>query len=232
MALEERPLAPAGQQRMPGDQTVILEDLDLISHAVHLDKAPPRGIGERVVVTADADHAFAADPAVELEHRAKRDQRQEEERRLFLGKGLVDDTTGGGVHARVVAQRLDRPGRLTPGKTKRRLKRIGLGKPFERRDLRVGSPPDIVDIGKAPTGTRGEDGGGIGVGEAPHHPETKADGKALVIDGLERAVPARGINADRADFDAMLLGVTNDLCRRVDPRHRILRIYRARGAEG
>ena len=101
MTLDQRPLPAAVEQRMPGDQPVALEDLDLVGHAVHLDEAPARSIGNRVIVAADTDHAFAADPAIELEHRAERDQRQEQQRRLFLGERLVDDTAGGGMHARV-----------------------------------------------------------------------------------------------------------------------------------
>ena len=101
VTLDQRPLPAAVEQRMPGDQPVALEDLDLVGHAVHLDEAPARSIGNRVIVAADTDHAFAADPAIELEHRAERDQRQEQQRRLFLGERLVDDTAGGGMHARV-----------------------------------------------------------------------------------------------------------------------------------
>lgn len=71
---------------MTGDKPVAFEDLDLVGHAVDLDQAAARGIQNRIIVAANAHHALAADPAIELQERAERDQRQEQQRRLFLGE--------------------------------------------------------------------------------------------------------------------------------------------------
>jgi len=60
---------------MAGDKLVAFEDLDLVRHAVDLDHPAPCGIGNRVIVAANAHHALAADPAIELEDGAERDQR-------------------------------------------------------------------------------------------------------------------------------------------------------------
>ena len=54
--------------------------------------------------------------------------------------------------------------------------------------------------------------------EAARHAQAEADREALVVDGFERTIPARSVDAALADFDAMLLGVANDLLRRVEPQ--------------
>ncbi len=75
--------------------------MDVLGHTVDLDHTPSCGNGHRVIIAADAHHAFMADPALKLENRAERDQRQELQRRLLLGKCLVDNTAGAGVNTRI-----------------------------------------------------------------------------------------------------------------------------------
>ena len=79
---------------MAADKAVLLEDPDLIGHAVDLDPPSTGGVGDRVIITADAHHALGADPTVPLENSAKRNERQHEQRRLFLGERVVQDLAG------------------------------------------------------------------------------------------------------------------------------------------
>ena len=79
---------------MTGNKLVAFEDLDLVRHAVDLDQAAAGRIGNRVIVAANAHHALAPDPAIELQDRAERDQRQEQQCRLLLGKRLIHDPAG------------------------------------------------------------------------------------------------------------------------------------------
>lgn len=58
----------------------------------------------------------------------------------------------------------------------------------------------------------------IRVRQAAHHAQAEADGEpVLTVGGLKGAVPAAGVDADRADFDAVLTGVANDLGRGIEP---------------
>ncbi|MEO0033705.1 MAG: hypothetical protein RIS94_3463 [Pseudomonadota bacterium] len=94
-------MPPSLKQRMACDQTVIFKNPDLISKAVNLDNPPPGGIRDRIVIAADTDHSFMADPALELEDRAERNQGQWLKCRHLLGEGFVDDPAGRGVQARI-----------------------------------------------------------------------------------------------------------------------------------
>ena len=66
-----------------------------------LDHPAAGGIGNRVIVAANAHHAFAADPAIELEDRAERDQRQVQQCRPLLDERLIHDPAGRCMKARV-----------------------------------------------------------------------------------------------------------------------------------
>ncbi len=101
MHIEERTLPTPLQQRMACNQTVIFKNPDLISKAVNLDNAPPGCIRDRIVIAADTDHSFVADPALKLEDRAERNQGQWLKCRHLLGEGFVDDAPGRGVQARI-----------------------------------------------------------------------------------------------------------------------------------
>ena len=71
------------------------------SARLHIEHAPSRRVGDAVEIAADAHHAFMGDAPFELAAPPGRGQRQWHQRRLFLGEGLVDDPTGGGVHPRI-----------------------------------------------------------------------------------------------------------------------------------
>lgn len=90
MPIEERALPPPLQQRMACNQAVIFKNPNLISKAVNLDNAPPGCIRDRIVIAADTDNFFMADPALKLEDRAERNQGQWLKCRHLLGEGLVD----------------------------------------------------------------------------------------------------------------------------------------------
>ena len=70
---------------------------------------------------------------------------------------------------------------------------------------------------------------GIGLGQPLDlaQPEAQCHPRAIAVARLQRAVPAAEIDVDRANFDAVLLGVADDLRRRVEP-HR-LRIQQRTG---
>ena len=54
------------------------------------------------------------------------------------------------------------------------------------------------------------------VGETLHHAQSQSHGEAaLVVGGLERAIPTRGIGADGSDLDAVVARVADDLGRRI-----------------
>ena len=82
--------------------------------------------------------------------------------------------------------------------------------------------PEIVDRGEGLIGAGRDDRAPRGVLARPlHHAQAEPDGKAAVVLGrLQRAVPARGVDADRADLDAVLARVAHDLGRGVEA-HRL-----------
>lgn len=101
VSIEQRTLPPPFQQGMARDQAIIFEDPDFVSEAVDFDNAASGCIGDRVVVAANADHSFMADPALQLEDGTERHQGQRLQRGPFLGKGLIDDTPGRCVQTRI-----------------------------------------------------------------------------------------------------------------------------------
>lgn len=86
---------------MRGNELIAFEDPDLVGHAMGLDRSATSGVRNRVVVAADAHHAFAADTAIKLENGAERDQRQGLQRRALLGERFVYDTACGRMQARI-----------------------------------------------------------------------------------------------------------------------------------
>ena len=94
-------LVAAFEHGMAGDQLAGLVDLDFVGERLHLEDAPPGGVGHAVVVAADADHALVGDPPLEPENRAERHQGQGLELGLLLGEGGGDDPPRGGVDPRV-----------------------------------------------------------------------------------------------------------------------------------
>ena len=139
----------------------------------------------------------------------------------FSGRGRRKQRKG------LIAQALDRPQRLAPGELKRGLQSVGLGDLHERSGRDTRAPPEIIDRHERLIGSRGDDGGGISVSEAAHHAQTEPDREVVLPFGrLHRAVPARGIDANRANLDAVIAGIAHYLRGRVEA-HR-LRVQESR----
>jgi len=94
VSIEQRTLPPPFQQGVTRDQAIILEDPDFVGEAVNFDHPAPGCVGDRVIVAADTDHSFMADPTLQLKDGAERHQGQWLQLGPFLGKGLIDDTPG------------------------------------------------------------------------------------------------------------------------------------------
>lgn len=101
MARINAALVLALDHRVPGNQRSILEYLKLGHMMLDLKCPTPRGIGHRVEVAANRDHAFLADPALNCQHRAVGIGRQRLQGREFLGESLVNHALRCGVDARV-----------------------------------------------------------------------------------------------------------------------------------
>jgi hypothetical protein len=72
------------------------------------------------------------------------------------------------------------------------------------RRRHAGAAPEIVDRGEGLVGPRSDDRGRVIIGETLHHAQAEPDSEAIFdIGRLERAIPAAGIDADRAHLDAM-----------------------------
>ena len=70
-------------------------------------------------------------------------------------------------------------------------------------------------------GAGGDDRGGILVREAAHQAQPEAHGMTLACsDRLQRAIPARGIDIDRAHRDPVKARIAHELRRRIKP-HRL-----------
>lgn len=86
----------------------------------------------------------------------------------------------------------------------------------QSRGWDAGAAPEIVDRGEGPVGARGDDGAAMGVGETPDHAQAEAHREAAVVLGrLQRAIPARGVDANRPHIDSMRDRVPDDLGRRI-----------------
>ena len=101
VTVEKRTLPPSLKQGMACDQAIIFEDPDLVRMAVDLHDTPAGCIRDRVVIAANTDHPFMADPALKLENRTERDQRQGLQCWHFLSKGFVHDPPRRCMQARI-----------------------------------------------------------------------------------------------------------------------------------
>ena len=91
--------------------------------------------------------------------------------------------------------------------------------------LKINGTPHEMDVdGDTPllwvlrfVGAAGDDTRSLGIAKAFHKSETQSHHEAAVITvaRLERAIPSRGIDADRANFDIVLLRIAHDLRWRV-----------------
>lgn len=163
---------------------------------------------DRMAAQRQADMTIVLDPLAAGRHRPERDG------------GLVDlgdrfiVASGGGreERQRLVLQRLDRPEGFAASQRERRPEGVGFGELNERRGGRAGAPPEVIDRDERSVGSGRDDHGGMGIRQAFYHAHAQAHGEAIFVSsGLQRAVPAGGVHADRANLNAMDLGVANDL---------------------
>ena len=92
---------PAFKDWMPRDEPPVLEDAHFGGVALHLQHPLPGGVRHRVVVSADGDHAVAADAPLDGQDRVAGVRGQRDQRGLLLRESLVDDPAGGGMDAPV-----------------------------------------------------------------------------------------------------------------------------------
>ena len=88
-------------RRMAGDERAVFEDADRVGEDVDVEDPAPRRVRHAVEIAADADHAFVRGAPLQSEDGLVWRQRQRLQRGLFLSEGLIDDTVGRGVQARV-----------------------------------------------------------------------------------------------------------------------------------
>ena len=159
-----------------------------------------------------------ADMAIVLDHFAPRLHRAQLDGRLvdLQYSPRLARSRGGEQRQRLVAQRLDRPHRITPRKTEGRTKGVGVGKVNERCGRHGGTAPQIVDGRKRPITAGGDDLRRIAIGEAAHHAHAEPDRKAVLVLGrLQRAVPSGSVDVDGPHLDAVIARIAHDLRRRV-----------------
>ena len=98
---------------------------------------------------------------------------------------------------------------------------VGLGNVDQCGDRNPGPPPEILDRGKWLISTGGDNRRRMGIGKPLDHAQAKPNRKARLVAGrLQRAIPARGIGADRAQLDAMVARIAHDLGRGIEA-HRL-----------
>jgi hypothetical protein len=96
------------------------------------------------------------------------------------------------------------------------LEGIRLGEMDERGGRHTGAAPEIVNREERLVCPRTDDGGGMRVGETLDHAKPEPDGEATFVVGrLKRTIPPRGIDANGANFDAVVAGVPDDLRGRI-----------------
>ncbi len=91
-------LVLAFEHWMAGDQLPVLEDAYLCRVVLNLDYPATGGVRNAVLVAADGDHAFLADPALDRQDCVVGPGWQGHEVWPLLGKVLVHDPLRGGVN--------------------------------------------------------------------------------------------------------------------------------------
>ena len=76
----------------------VLEDAHLGRERVDLDITSACRVGNAVGIAPDADHTVPGDPPLQPQHRSEGGEWKRPQGRPFLGEGLVDDASRGGVH--------------------------------------------------------------------------------------------------------------------------------------
>ena len=101
MPCRDAALATPFQDGMDGDEPILLEDADLTSGAVHLDRTAACRVGHAIEIAVDRDHAVAGDAPLHPQHRLERAGRQSLEAWVLFGEMLGDDTPRGGMDAHI-----------------------------------------------------------------------------------------------------------------------------------
>ena len=78
--------------------------------------------------------------------------------------------------------------------------------------------PKIVNGAERLVAAEVDDLGSFFVGQSTDHPHAEPHSELIFyVCRFKRAIPARGIDADRLDFNAMVAGIAGDLRRSVKP---------------
>jgi len=96
---DDAALAAAVQDRVDGDDLAVLEDAQLMGGAVHLDRAPARGVGHAVKVAVHGHHAVPGDAPLQPQHGLERPGRQRLQAGALVCEVLLDHPARGGVGA-------------------------------------------------------------------------------------------------------------------------------------
>jgi hypothetical protein len=99
MAGDDAALATAVQDGMGGDDATLLEDANLVGHAVHFDRATAHGVRHAVEIAVHGHHAVTGDAPLQPQHRLEGSGRQRLQAGAFLGEVLADHAACGGVNA-------------------------------------------------------------------------------------------------------------------------------------
>ena len=155
-----------------------------------------------------------ADMAVVLHHLGPGRHRPQGDRRLgCFGDGCAGTARRGREQGQLLAgQPLDRPEGVAAGKAERLVQAVGLGDAGQGRDRHAAAVPEIIDGRERVIAAGRDDRGGMGIGETLGQTQPEAHRAAAIVAGrLQRAIPSRRIDAERADLDAMVLCVPHDL---------------------
>jgi hypothetical protein len=124
------PMAAALDHLVHRNDLAVLEDAQLVGHAVHLDNAPARGVRYAVEIAIHRDHAIAGDAPIEPQNRLERPRRERLELWLLFGKVRGNDTPGRGVRADV--------GHLVKPFAKLRIEIVEVAKPTAEEEVLAG----------------------------------------------------------------------------------------------
>ena len=164
--------------------------------------------GERMGAQRELDGAIILDHLAALGHRRQRAPRAR------CPRASAAANSGSGA----LAEPAHPPQRLAPVEAER-MEGVGVGELLQRRRRHARAAPDILDRGEGRVHRRRRDQRAmiVGRGPSPCAGRGGAGGSRLALPSQgriwasKRAIPAAGVDADRAHLDAMLARVADEL---------------------